>query len=130
MPGRIQSDPFRMSFPRAAPGKLPASFQLILGLWLFVSGSLWDQPAGARLSSFLVGAGIAGASIAAMSNDRARFINTALAAWAAFSSAVLFRIEGIAQVNALLVAGAVFLLSLVPPPAQRGQAPDQRGRTS
>jgi len=114
MTARIQSDPFRMSFPPSSGTRVPRAVNLVLGLWLFASSALWEQPYGARLDGFVVGVAIAVFSIVGSWAGAARFVNTALAVWLAFASFVLFRLEGPAAINAGVVSALVFVLSLFP----------------
>jgi hypothetical protein len=100
-------------------GTLARSLNIALGVWLFISGALWSQSQGPRVDSFVVGAAIAIIAILGFWFENARFANTILAVWLAFSTTGVFRLRGAPMWNDYLVAIAVFVLSLVPTETQQ-----------
>jgi hypothetical protein len=97
-----------------AMGALARALTIALGVWLFISGALWVQPQSARIDNYLVGASIALIALLGTWFENARFANTILAVWLAFSTSGVFHLDGAPLWSDYLVAVGVFGLSLVP----------------
>ncbi len=97
-----------------APGTWARYANIALGAWLFISGMLWSQAQGPRINAWVVGVAIAVTALVAIRNDGVRYVNSALAIWLLFSAFAVFRLVGAPLWNDVVVALAVFGLSLVP----------------
>jgi len=85
-----------------------------LGLWLVVSTLVLPDTTASRANVAVTGALIAFTSLWALRAPPARFINTMLATWLFFSTLFVDHVDKAAAWNDLLVASAVFVLSLWP----------------
>jgi len=105
----------------------PRWINLLIGIWLIISAFAWQHGAGARASTWILGALIALASIWALFMPGARFLSTVFAIWLFFATLVVYHASSATVWNNLLAAVVVFVLSLIPgPPAgarTRGQRP-------
>jgi hypothetical protein len=104
----------------ALAGRIARVANVLLGVWLFISGTLWAQPQAARLDSYILGAAIALVAIVSTWFERFRFVNAALAVWLATATGLVFELSGAAAYNGFLVAMAVFYFSLI---SNRGETP-------
>jgi hypothetical protein len=81
---------------------------------LFISAFLWGRPEGSQTNAWIIGVGIVVAAFWALRTEGTRLVNTALAAWLFFAAVAIFRTPGLAMANDVIVAIAVFILSLMP----------------
>lgn len=112
------------------PGRTARTLNLILGAWLFVSAFLWTHTPLDRVSCWTVGVGVIVFATAAMSVPAARWANTALAVWLFISAFALPHVHAGTRWNEVLVALAVFFLSIVPTEVDTGgftHRAEQRG---
>ena len=94
---------------------MPArTFGLVLSLWLFFSAFAWPRSSESFANAWLVGLVAAVASLAGMSSPRARFVTTALAGWLLAAAFMFPRPSELAFWNDVVVAGSMFLVSLIP----------------
>jgi SPW repeat len=91
----------------------------LLGMWLFLSGFMWDHAPAQRLNAWAVGMLCAAVALVALAASTARFTNTVLSAWLFASVWVLPHSSRATMWNDALVAAAVFALSLVPSGGER-----------
>jgi hypothetical protein len=89
-----------------------------LGVWLFISAFLWPHTVAQRTNTWVLGVLTVIFSVAAMREPRARYLNTILAIWLFISAWALPRMSPGTLWNNVLVAIAIFVLSLVPSVAQ------------
>jgi hypothetical protein len=87
---------------------------VLLGLWLIVSAFLWVHTRASQTNTWLVGLTVAAVAMIAMSVPRVRLLNTITSAWLFVSSVWLFEAASGAIWNNVVVAIAVFVLSLLP----------------
>jgi hypothetical protein len=98
---------------------------IILGLWLFVSAFAWPHTAAERTNVALVGLFIALTSLTAWTTGpglRLRLINAILGAWLLVSIVAFPTSSKATTVNSAIVGVLVFVLSLLPSFAYRGEA--------
>ncbi len=104
-------DPRRL---RSALTRAAGALNVALGAWLMASSWLIDERPMARNSARLAGFAIAVLSAIGFFRDEMRFVVTGVAIFLGFSAGGVFNLAGGALWNQLLVAGAVFLLALLP----------------
>jgi hypothetical protein len=90
------------------------SVNLALGIWLFISAFIWPHVQPLKANTWILGIIISVVSVIAMRNNSVRGVNTVAAAWLFFSSLAMTHISRGTVWNNVLVAIAVFVLSLVP----------------
>jgi hypothetical protein len=88
---------------------------LILGSWLFLSAFLWPHTQDLQTDTWLVGMFVVTFSLLAMALPGARKLNAVVAAWLLVSSLLLGRATPGTLVHNVVLAIAIFGLSLVPP---------------
>ena len=88
---------------------------LILGSWLFVSAFLWPHTRDLQTDTWLVGMFVVTFSLLAMSLPGARKLNAVAAVWLLLSTILLGRSTPGTLVHNVILAVAIFGLSLVPP---------------
>lgn len=94
----------------AAPARYA---NVILGIWLFISAFAWQHQSAARTNTWVVGLLIAVVGLIATRSPSARYANTALAVWLAISTLFVWPVVEATYWNNLIVAAAVFAVSLV-----------------
>lgn len=87
---------------------------LTLGAWLVVSAFLWPHSQQQFTNAWLVGLLVAAVALLGVWVPSVRYVNTVLAVWLFVSSWILPRASTGTIWNHVLVAGAIFLLALVP----------------
>lgn len=85
-----------------------------LGIWLFITAFIWPHAQPLKANTWILGIIISVVSLIAMRTKSVRGINTVAAAWLLFSSLAMPHISRGTVWNNVLVAIAVFALSLVP----------------
>lgn len=106
--------------PAIAPSPSARMMNAALGVWLFISAFLWPHTMAQRTNTWILGVLTVIFSVAAMREPRARYLNTILAIWLFISAWALPRISAGTVWNNVLVAIAIFVLSLVPSTATEG----------
>jgi hypothetical protein len=101
-------------FPRPA-GNPIYLLGVLLGIWLFASAFLLPEDGQTGFNTWLTGLFIAMTSACALWAPAMRWGSTFLAAWLAASEVFIFQDRPAVVVNDLLVAMAVFAVSLAPP---------------
>jgi hypothetical protein len=92
----------------------PSAINVILGVWLFISAFVWHDSHAQATNTWICGVLCVVIAIAGMGVPWARFLNTGLAVWL-FVSAWALPTEHVATLwNNVLVAIALFVVSLVP----------------
>lgn len=91
---------------------------ILVGGWLVASAFLWPHSQSQFTGAFATG--VACALVAAISGTapRLRFINTGLAVWLFISTFALFRLSMLTALNNVVVAVAMFAVSLATPSQQ------------
>jgi hypothetical protein len=92
----------------------PQIINAILGLWLFVSAFLWTHSQAQMTNTWIVGVLAILFSLVSMAVPWARYANTALAVWLFISAWALPTASPGTIWNNVLVAIAMFIVSLVP----------------
>jgi hypothetical protein len=87
---------------------------VVLGAWLFISAFLWPHSAGQFENTWILGIICVALALIAMGVPWARFGNTLLAIWLFISTLALPRDSVATMWNNLLVALAIFVVSLLP----------------
>jgi hypothetical protein len=101
------------------PGTRARMANLVLGVWLFISAFLWEHSNPSRTNTWILGAIIALLSLSAVRTPSARFGNTAAAVYLFISTLAITHSSRGTVWNNILVAIAVFVLSLVPSRGER-----------
>jgi hypothetical protein len=115
----------RAGNPRGNADLWPRIANIVLGVWLFASAFLWTHTDISRTNTWVVGLLAVGFAVWGMWFPAARFLNTALALWLAFST-IIFPTVTATVWNNVLVAVAMFFLSMIP--NQGATTPQRRGR--
>jgi hypothetical protein len=92
----------------------PQYLNIILGIWLFISAFIWPHAPALRTNTWILGIIITAVSVVALRTPAARGVNAVAAAWLFFSSLAMTHVSVGTVWNNVLVAIAVFVLSLVP----------------
>jgi hypothetical protein len=100
-----------------------------LGTWLFLSAFAWPHSRAQQTNTWIVGALTVAIAYAGMTVPWARYFNTVLAIWLFISAFVLPKLSVGTVWNNVLVAIAIFCVSLVPSDRRHG-APGLLGRTA
>lgn len=98
----------------AASGVFARSIAQGIGLWVCISGMLWEQSVQARHHTWLVGAAVLLVGLAAITFERARWLNTLVALWWVFASRFVFHLDGGVLVHNVVVGLALALVSVAP----------------
>ena len=106
----------------------PRIINAILGVWLFVSAFLWPHSQAQLTNTWICGVLCVVFSLVAMAVPQARYLNTLLAIWLFISAWALPTVSAGTIWNNVLVAIAVFILSLVP--ATPGESSGFLGRNA
>lgn len=100
--------------PAVPPTASARVLNAALGVWLFISAFAWPHTLEQRTNTWILGVLAFLFSLLAMSVPRTRFLNTILAVWLFISAWALPRISPGTVWNNVLVAIAIFVVSLVP----------------
>ena len=87
---------------------------VILGIWLFISAFIWRHTPEQFNNSLVVGALCVLISLVALAVPQVRYLNTLLAIWLFISAFALPRVSSGTVWNDVLVAIAIFVVSLLP----------------
>jgi hypothetical protein len=98
----------------AAHGAPPRILNFVLGIWLFISAFAWHHTRAQMNNSWIVGVLCVLFALVAMAAPRARYLNTALAVWLFVSTWALPSLNAATIWNNVLVAIAIFIVSLMP----------------
>ena len=98
----------------AARGAPPRIINVILGIWLFVSAFIWPHSRAQLTNTWILGVLCVLFALVAMALPWARYLNTLLAIWLFISAWALPTVSAGTIWNNVLVAIAVFIVSLVP----------------
>jgi hypothetical protein len=90
----------------------PQYINLVLGIWLFISAFLWPHAPALKANTWILGIIISAVSIVAMRSPAARSLNAVAAAWLFFSSLAMTHLSVGTVWNNVLVAIAVFVVSV------------------
>ncbi len=89
-------------------------FNVAVGIWLFFSAFIWPHTPAQMLDTALVGLAIVLIAALGTGIPRLRYANTALAVWLFVSAWVLPTRSSGTFLNDVIVALAVFIVSLIP----------------
>ncbi|HVW25682.1 MAG TPA: SPW repeat protein [Polyangiaceae bacterium] len=103
-----------MNGPPSARGVAPRYLNMLLSIWLFISAFAWHHTPGLRTNTWIVAVFMFIVSLVSMGQPKARFWNTAAAVYLFISSFSFHSMDPGTVWNNVLVAIAVFVLSLVP----------------
>lgn len=95
-----------LSWPRVA--------NIILGIWLFISAFLWPHGYTQMTNTWIVGVLCVAFALIATRVSEVRYLNTILAIWLFISAWVLPTATAGTRWNNVLVAIAIFFVSLAP----------------
>jgi hypothetical protein len=119
---------------RAVPERDPADrahparvFSAFLGVWLFLSGFLWDHSDAQRVNAWAIGVLFVSIALVARAWDGVRWANTALSAWLLVSVWALPHVTAATRWNDGVVAVTVFALSLLPERGRVAASPGGAG---
>lgn len=87
---------------------------VVLGVWLFISAFVWEHTVQQRTNTWILGVLCVIFAIAAMGAPKVRFLNTLLAIWLFISAWALAHVSTGTVWNNVLVAIAIFIVSLIP----------------
>jgi hypothetical protein len=87
---------------------------IALGVWLFISAFLWPHTYAQFTNEWIVGVLCVIFAVVAMWAPQARYLNAALAVWLFISAWALPTISSGTIWNSVLVAIAIFAVSLLP----------------
>lgn len=105
---------------KAMPARI---INILLGVWLFISAFAWSHTSAQFTNAWLVGLLVAGFAAAALRVEWARYVNTVLAVWLFLSNWILATAAEATAWNNIIVAIAIFVVSLVgPQPVRRTRA--------
>lgn len=96
------------------PTAWPRLFNLILGIWLFISAFVWPHSPSSQTNTGIVGILIAATTIWTLYTPAARFVNTVLAVWLLASTWLIYHVSVGTLWNNLIVAIIVLVASLIP----------------
>lgn len=102
---------------------------VLLGVWLFISAFVWQHSDAQFTNTWILGVLCVAFAIIAMRVPQVRYLNTALAVWLFISAFALPRISQATLWNNLLVAIAIFVVSLLPSRAVLGGGPGRPAGT-
>jgi hypothetical protein len=98
----------------AVRGTSPRIINVVLGVWLFISAFLWPHTQAQMTNTWIVGVLCVVFALVAMAVPGVRYLNTLLAIWLFISAWALPTMSTGTIWNNVLVAIALFILSLVP----------------
>lgn len=97
-----------------ARGAAPRIINVILGVWLFISAFVWPHTQAQMTNTWILGVLCVVFALVAMAVPWVRYFNTLLAIWLFISAWALPTVSVGTIWNNVLVAIAVFIVSLVP----------------
>jgi hypothetical protein len=97
-----------------ANAKWPRYFNIIIGIWLFISAFIWPHTMAQRSNTWICGLLAVLFAVAATSGPTLRYLNTALSVWLFISVWVLPRDSSSTTWNNVICAVAIFVISMVP----------------
>ena len=100
----------------ATPATTARIWNVVLGVWLFISAFLWPHSETQMTNTWIMGVLSALFAVASIYYSPARYLNVALAVWLFISSWALPTIHAATTWNNLLVAVAIFVVALIPGP--------------
>jgi hypothetical protein len=115
--------------PAAVQGAPPRIINVILGVWLFISAFVWPHTASQMTNTWVCGVLAVIFALVAMAVPWVRYLNTLLAIWLFISAWALPSVSPGTIWNNVLVAIAIFIVSLVPS-VPTTTAPGFFGRTA
>jgi hypothetical protein len=98
----------------AVRGGTPRIINVILGVWLFISAFIWPHAHAQMTNTWIVGVLCVIFALVAMAVPWVRFLNTLLAIWLFISAWALPSQTAGTVWNNVLIAIAMFIVSLVP----------------
>ncbi len=93
---------------------LTRGIQILLGIWLFISAFIWPHTSAQMNNAWICGVITVVFAVIALRAPQARYVNTALAVWLFISTFAMPRMSVGTTWNNILVAIAIFIVSLVP----------------
>jgi hypothetical protein len=100
--------------PNAIRGAKPSIINVILGVWLFISAFAWPHTHAQMTNTWICGVLCVLFALVAMAVPWVRYLNTILAIWLFISAWALPSASPGTIWNNVLVAIAMFIVSLVP----------------
>lgn len=113
----------------AVRGAPPRIINVILGVWLFISAFVWPHTQAQMTNTWILGVLCVIFALVAMAVPWVRYLNTLLAIWLFISAWALPSVSPGTIWNNVLVAIAIFIVSLVPS-VPGATAPGFFGRTA
>jgi len=110
--------------PAARGAASPRIINVILGVWLFISAFVWPHTQAQLTNTWILGVLCVIFALVAMAVPWVRYLNTLLAIWLFISAWALPTYNSGTVWNNVLVAIAIFIVSLVP---NQGGAPGVGG---
>ena len=104
---------------RATRDVPPRIINVVLGVWLFISAFVWPHTRAQMTNTWIVGVLCVIFALVAMAVPRVRYLNTLLAIWLFISAWALPVRSGATIWNNVLVAIAIFIVSLLSEGASR-----------
>ncbi|HZU84437.1 MAG TPA: SPW repeat protein [Polyangiaceae bacterium] len=98
----------------AVRGAPPRIINVILGVWLFISAFIWPHTQAQMTNTWICGVLVVIFALVSMAVPWVRYLNTLLAIWLFISAWALPTAHAGTIWNNVLVAIAVFIVSLVP----------------
>jgi hypothetical protein len=100
--------------PLARPEDSARLLTAAIGVWLFISAFVWPHTLSQRTNTWICGVLAVIFALAAMREPQSRYLNTILSIWLFISAWALPRMSAGTVWNNVLVAIAIFFLSLMP----------------
>lgn len=104
---------------RIMAGNGPRYWNVILGVWLFISAFAWQHTQAQQTNTWIVGLLGVAFALWAIAAPAMRYLNTALAVWLFISVWALPTVNAATVWNNIIVAVAMFVISLVPARIER-----------
>jgi hypothetical protein len=103
----------------------PQVFNVVLGVWLFISAFLWPHHQASMLNAWITGAFVVIFAALSTRVPELRYANTALAVWLFISVWALPDISAETTWNNAIVAVGILVISLVPQSPRRTRTSGQ-----
>lgn len=87
---------------------------VVLGVWLFISAFIWPHSTEQMTNTWILGVLAVIFALVAMAREQARYLNTILSIWLFISAWALPHVSTGTVWNNVLVAIAIFIVSLTP----------------
>ncbi len=100
--------------PGVSSAAAPRIINVILGVWLFISAFVWQHTQAQMTNTWILGVLCVIFALVAMAVPWVRYLNTLLAIWLFISAWALPSVSPGTIWNNVLVAIAIFIVSLVP----------------